>query len=122
MDFKDKVESSMKDVVETNILPGPEEDTFFCIIIKKPEDVFNVMVLLNIYDPQYRVLINYDDEPNSVVLIVYKNLLVPFLDASENFRLTEMACQMNYYQVGSMTCPVCEKEGLDVCGHLTFKV
>jgi len=91
-------------------------DELFCVITKKPENAFDVMVSLSIYNPLYRVLVNYDDEPNSIVLVVYKNK-----DAGENFRLAEMACQMNYPQVG-MVCPVCEKKGLDICGHLTFKV
>lgn len=37
----------------------------------------------------------------------------------EDFRLAEMACQMNYHQLKG-PCPICKESGETHCGHLTF--
>ncbi len=92
----------------------------FCIITKTPEEAFDAMMEMSIYDPLFTILINHDDDPKSVVLVVHENDCMECGTGVGNFRLSELCCQMNYRQTGSMVCPVCEKKGLDVCGHLTF--
>ena len=45
--------------------------------------------------------------------------VMPLDNDTYNFRLCEMAFQMNFKQ-GGRVCPVCEKNGATTCGHLHF--
>ena len=97
-------------------------DNLFCIKVKTPEEGFDMLLMLSDYDLLFTIMTNYDDEPNTVVLVVHENHCVGHSDDANNeFGLAETSLQMNYRQVGSiLVCPVCEKKGLDICGHLTF--
>lgn len=90
----------------------------FCIITKNAEEAFDVMLKMSDYHIVFTILTNYDDNPNSFVMVCHE--YTSGRDTYEPFRLAEINCQMNYRQIDSMTCPACEKKGLDVCGHLTF--
>jgi len=97
------------------------EDSFFCIKYDNREDGFDAMLLVAEYDLKFSMTHNDD---GTGVLVVYKDICdhcgcVECNGGGGNFRLAEMAFQMNYRQVDSV-CPVCYKEGEDLCGHLTF--
>ena len=52
----------------------------------------------------------------------HKDTIVIIVDTEQrkgDLRLAEAFFQMNYLQVG-LVCPICAKEGINICGHLTF--
>lgn len=106
------------------------DDIFFCIKPVSAEAGFDAIMLVAEYDLKFSMLTNDDGRPG--VIVVHKDendkpetiLHGDVPDEvheyyASDYRLAEMAFQMNYGQVG-MVCPVCEKKRLSVCGHLTF--
>ena len=63
---------------------------------------------------QYGKVVNF--EPLSEKDIVVSQVGEDY----DNFRLCEMAFQMNFRQKRGLVCPMCETKGKTTCGHLTF--
>jgi hypothetical protein len=86
----------------------PMEHTSVFVIHTTDKDTATMaMDLLDGYNVKYNV------EDERIVVISTK-------EPDDEFRLAEMAMQMNLRQVGRV-CPICEANGETVCGHLTFK-
>ncbi len=113
---------SKEDAVEVDILPGPEEDNFFCINYASHEDGFDALLFL----AKYNLKFSMTPVTNGTgVIVVHPGGCrdcgnVDCNGGNDEFRLAEMAFQMNYRQIGSMACSVCEKAGMQICGHLIF--
>lgn len=50
---------------------------------------------------------------------IVHGLIIIKSENNDNFRLSEVAFQMNLSQKGNV-CKICETNGETVCGHLTF--
>lgn len=102
---------------------------FFCINPVDGEAGFDALILVGEYNLKFSMLPNDDtDSPSTIIVHAGDEPEVIVMGEvpdevheyhASNYRLCEMAFQLNYRQTG-VVCPVCEKEGLDVCGHLTF--
>lgn len=104
--------------------------SFFCVKYRTGEEGFDILMLVGEYDLKFTVKPDVNTD-GAGMLVVYgdntpeKILVGEFPDEvheyhASNFRLAEMAFQMNYKQVGYL-CSVCEEDGIKgACGHLTF--
>jgi hypothetical protein len=74
------------------------------------EELFHWLILMSGY--------NVVMKPTRIGFVMYMKV-IHTTETHADFRLAEMACQINYHQIGGV-CPICKEEGEAHCGHLTF--
>ena len=83
------------------------EKAFFYVSTSCPEDYEAASELIMEYIESVDVVFVGDRE-----IVVYEKGI--------NFRLCEMAFQMNWHQSHGWACPCCASQDVEVCGHITF--